>query len=304
MTIIHTRQHDDTTVDVIRWLNYLGKDFVRINEISDLMTIQHIASKSQTMSFYFNGLGIIRNRIQSTDNELRVQLEKSLDADFETFFTFLYRKLNMTIGFGNFPYPNNVVNKLYTLDQAQQIGFKVPNYEIITSRNRIIKLKKKWGRIICKAINDGIQINTNSIFVQPQKTEEVTQQIIEKLEDNFAPTFVQKFIEKQFEVRVFYFKAIVLSIAIFTASSCISEVDGRIFDSKNPQRRVPFELPPEMICKVQNIMDSLKLNYGSLDLIVSTQNEYYFLEVNPFGQYGFVSLAGNFHIEKLIAKML
>ena len=30
----------------------------------------------------------------------------------------------------------------------------------------------------------------------------------------------------------------------------------------------------------------------------------YFLEVNPFGQYGFVSLAGNFHIEKLIAKML
>lgn len=51
-------------------------------------------------------------------------------------------------------------------------------------------------------------------------------------------------------------------------------------------------------------MKMLKLESGSLDFIVTPDNEYYFLEVNPVGQFNFVSEICNYHIEKHIAKTL
>lgn len=51
-------------------------------------------------------------------------------------------------------------------------------------------------------------------------------------------------------------------------------------------------------------MNSLNLNTGSIDLIVDTQDNYYFLEINPVGQFGMVSQPCNYYLEKKVAEYL
>jgi glutathione synthase/RimK-type ligase-like ATP-grasp enzyme len=52
-------------------------------------------------------------------------------------------------------------------------------------------------------------------------------------------------------------------------------------------------------------MSILKLNTGSVDLIFSEEdNKYYFLEVNPMGQFGMVSKPCNYYLEKEMAQYL
>ena len=51
-------------------------------------------------------------------------------------------------------------------------------------------------------------------------------------------------------------------------------------------------------------MNRIDLDCGSIDLIYSVDETYYFLEVNPIGQFGMVSYPCNYNIEALIARTL
>ena len=51
-------------------------------------------------------------------------------------------------------------------------------------------------------------------------------------------------------------------------------------------------------------MDTLKLSTGSIDLVVDINDVYYFLEVNPVGQFGMVSSPCNYNIEKKLVNTL
>ena len=51
-------------------------------------------------------------------------------------------------------------------------------------------------------------------------------------------------------------------------------------------------------------MDKAGLNTGSLDFVITKNKRFVFLEVNPVGQYDFVSVNCNYHLDKIIAKKL
>mgnify|MGYP003653909829 CR=1 FL=1 len=51
-------------------------------------------------------------------------------------------------------------------------------------------------------------------------------------------------------------------------------------------------------------MVKMDLNCGSFDIIYTPSGEYYFLEVNPVGQFQWLSYNCNYFIEKLIAEGL
>jgi glutathione synthase/RimK-type ligase-like ATP-grasp enzyme len=53
--------------------------------------------------------------------------------------------------------------------------------------------------------------------------------------------------------------------------------------------------------KIINFMNLMDLNTGSLDIILSPDNEYVFLEVNPSGQYGMVEYNCFYPLNKIIA---
>jgi D-alanine-D-alanine ligase-like ATP-grasp enzyme len=67
---------------------------------------------------------------------------------------------------------------------------------------------------------------------------------------------------------------------------------------------VPYQLPKELEAKIDVLMQKLQLNTGSLDFMVTEDNQFYFLEVNPVGQFGMVSVPCNYYLEQKIADYL
>ena len=93
-------------------------------------------------------------------------------------------------------------------------------------------------------------------------------------------------------------------MAIFSSKNIKTQVDFRQYDDKLPNRNVPYKLKNTEISRIKKFMKMAKLETGSLDIICSTDNSMYFLEVNPLGQFGMVSGPCNYYIEKEIAERL
>jgi glutathione synthase/RimK-type ligase-like ATP-grasp enzyme len=64
-----------------------------------------------------------------------------------------------------------------------------------------------------------------------------------------------------------------------------------------------YKLPKEVEQKISILMNKLDLNCGSLDFIKSGNN-FYFLEINPIGQFLGLSYKTNSNLEKKIAEYL
>ncbi|MBK7652698.1 MAG: hypothetical protein IPJ20_20805 [Flammeovirgaceae bacterium] len=115
---------------------------------------------------------------------------------------------------------------------------------------------------------------------------------------------VQRNIKKRYELRVFYFDSKFFSMVMFSQNEHQTSIDFRRYDFTNPTRWVPYKLPFQIEEKLDKLMRTLHLNSGSIDLIYGADLEYYFLEVNPVGQYAMVSDACNYYLDKLICDFL
>ncbi|MCX2429851.1 hypothetical protein [Pedobacter sp. GR22-10] len=305
MVLIHSRQTDDTTVEIIQWLFQQGKSIFRANVPRDIKYVQKAIDQSTLDSVYMNGLGMIYHNLEIDNDELRSQTQNYIAKDIEILWTNLFEQgLAGLRTFGTLPFSNNSLSKLNVLLIAKSLELTVPPFEIIYTKNRLKEVKDKWKRIICKGMAEGISIMTKEVMIFGQRTEEITSDAISDFPDSFSPTFVQKLIDKAFELRVFFFNHQIHSLACFTQANKISQIDGRTVDAERPQRRVVFNLPEDLKVKITMLAEKLKLNYGSFDFIVTPDHEFYFLEVNPYGQYGFLSKHGNFYLEKAIAEFL
>lgn len=94
------------------------------------------------------------------------------------------------------------------------------------------------------------------------------------------------------------------SMAIFSQNDNQTSVDFRNYNYNKPNRKVPFQLPMEIEKKLDILMKKLDFNSGSIDMIVTVENEYVFLEVNPLGQFSMTSFPCNYNVEKIIAEYL
>lgn len=312
MILIHTRLTDETTIEIIRWLSVNQKEFKRINfsneffySISDQSKgLQLGAEKSnllhQFRSFYFNG-GNVLSDIKPAKNEFENHLiAKYLNAESDAIFSYLEEMLPGS-GFGNYSF-RTYPNKLSTLLLADKIGLNIPPTSVVTTKKQVRELKLKWNRIITKAIALGIDLESEEYILNGQRTEEVKDENIDIMSEYFSPSLIQKYIVKKFEVRVFWYNGTLKSVAIIPLKKKPAQIDFR--SDRESLRMIPYTLKKETTSKINLLMTSLKMNYASIDLVVDENDNHIFLEVNPYGQYGFLSYAANFQLEKMIANII
>ena len=119
----------------------------------------------------------------------------------------------------------------------------------------------------------------------------------------FAPSLVQEYIEKEYEIRSFYLKGSFYSMAIFSQKNDATKIDYRK-PASIKSRSVPYNLPRNIEEKLVRLMTQLNLDTGSIDIIKAKNGSFYFLEVNPNGIFENVSFYCNYYLEKLIADHL
>jgi ATP-GRASP peptide maturase of grasp-with-spasm system len=221
-------------------------------------------------------------------------------ANDSTIEEFLNHKIEGKKSIGK--YSNNFTNKLINLDLAKKCNFDIPDTLITSDKRALIDFYKTHKSVICKSATQGSLIgektNLDGLTVLLNKND------IKLASKQFPPSLFQMNIEKSFEIRVFYLLGKTYSLAIFSQNNNKTKIDFRNYDHLNPNRTVPFCLPKNIEKKIITLMNKLSMNSGSIDLIYSKDAKYYFLEVNPVGQFDQVSYPCNYRLEKLIAMKL
>ena len=66
----------------------------------------------------------------------------------------------------------------------------------------------------------------------------------------------------------------------------------------------PHDRPPEVAAKLRELMQRLGLVYGAIDLRLTPEGQYVFLEINPAGQFLYVEVRDGQPIAAALAKAL
>lgn len=195
------------------------------------------------------------------------------------------------------------LNKFLVLGMASRIGFEVPPTYLVNDLQDLKRDLKEGKSFISKSIYNPLIMKIGE-SPYSMYTTRITEDDLERLPEFFLPSMVQKMVEKQFEIRVFYLMGECYSMAILSQEDNQTSMDYRRYNYDKPNRFVPYRLPKDIIEKIDILMEELHLNTGSLDFIKDQDGRYVFLEVNPTGQFGMVDFSCNYGLHKKIAEIL
>ncbi|WP_370899163.1 grasp-with-spasm system ATP-grasp peptide maturase [Chryseobacterium gossypii] len=300
MILIFSDDNDRTTIEVIRWIVSMDKKFIHVHE-NEAFEIKVYNKKffleSHRTKFFLDDIssvwyrrgGLKFRRLQYNNPSINIHMNEAQHWLEDYVIKTIESKKHIN------KQSNCHVNKLLVLEQAKKIGLDVPTYFLAENTDDVPLGKTIIKSITGNVILDDIDEDTDGIMYTT---------IVEKKEkDSFYITFFQEKIEKDFEIRVFYLNGKCLSMAIFSQNDKQTQTDFRKYNHEKPNRNVRYNLPADLEEKIHLLMKDLDLNCGSLDFI-KNENTYYFLEVNPVGQFANVSYNCNYSIFKKIAHYL
>lgn len=322
MILLFSITNDQTTTEVIRWLNKFSfTDIVRLNADEPNYKF-HSYRNSKILVEYCGSLIDLQSNIVSWYRKGKLLFTKNVDIseidDFfsdggefvkgniygdlrvlSSFFYELIEEQGYSLGFNY----NSSINKLTTMKLAEAVGLNVPNSHIITSESSLLEILDKEESVITKSVSDGVYLFHKGM-AHYSYTEKISRENIEDLPEAFFPSLVQNLVEKEYEVRSFYLEGEFFSMAIFSQNDDQTSVDFRKYNTANPNRTVPYILPRKEEEKLIQLFKKLGLNTGSVDLIKDINGNYIFLEINPVGQFSMVSYPCNYYLEKKVSQLL
>jgi ATP-GRASP peptide maturase of grasp-with-spasm system len=316
MILILSKPADKDTDCVIEWLNFYKIPVLRINDEElmqgdtsfyyDAHNTENSYFKTFSQKVYLRNITVVWYRKFG----FLIEYEKKLDStrDLMRFLHNEFRALRELIVSAlqdkEWIFKRNLLKtKLEVLNTAKNIGLKIPKTIITTEKTKLCHfLKQNNNLIITKPLSESAHIKSNNEFISLSTT---VINSVKELSNNFSPSLFQEYIDKEIELRIFYIMEKCYPMAIFSQSNPQTKVDFRIYDWENPNRYIPYKIPIELENKIDLLMKELKLNTGSLDVIKSAKDgEYYFLEINPSGQFGMTAFPCNYPLHKLVAQNL
>ncbi|KXH79556.1 grasp-with-spasm system ATP-grasp peptide maturase [Chryseobacterium kwangjuense] len=300
MILIISDNNDRTTVEVIRWLVSLNKQFIVVNDdefFEIVLNNKKFFLQSHRNSFFLDDIesiwyrrgGLQFKRLRYSNDSINIHMNETQHWLEDYVLKTLESKRHIN------KQSNSHVNKLLVLEYARKEGLDVPEYFLAENTDEVIP-----GKTITKSITgnpslEHVSENTDGMLY--------TAIIDQKEKEQFFISFFQEKIEKDFEIRTFYFNGECFSMAIFSQNDDQTKTDFRKYNNKKPNRNVRYSLSNSLEKKIHSLMKKLNLNCGSLDFMKSG-SKYYFLEVNPVGQFANVAYHCNYPLFQKIADYL
>lgn len=314
MILILSQEFDYSTIDVTHWLKYRNVPFVRLNG-EEVYTLQKVTLENNELDFIIHNdektiklseiksVWYRRGQLNFTYNlhpqefgDLGRVIEMHLKDELEITTDLFYFLLKEKAHIGTFE--RRGMNKLIVLYEAQKVGLKIPETQITAmAENTFFEKDKSY---ITKSISEAFmpEFDFGNYIVYTENIDNT------QLQKNFFPTLFQQKYEKEADLRIFYLDGKFYSMAIISQSHQQTATDFRKYLTEKPNRSLPFQLPKHIEEKLKLLMDKVELETGSIDMILTRNSEYVFLEVNPIGQFGMTSYPCNYFLERQIAKTL
>ncbi|WP_446909154.1 hypothetical protein [Klebsiella pneumoniae] len=207
-----------------------------------------------------------------------------IQGEWNSFLKSLYSRLDSFW----FCSPTNIIlaeDKPKQLVVAKRLGFNIPESTITNSFEEIKSCSNSF-QMIAKPLRQALFINNDAesiIFTnrlgQLDETDSSSLSLV--------PIIVQHEIIKKFDVRVTVVGKRVFSVAIYSQSHKETEVDWRK-GSRIDLKHKPLELPTSLSSKCIDLVESLNLRFGAIDFICDEDDVFWFLEINPNGQWAWI----------------
>lgn len=319
MILIVSQYSDFATSQVINWLQYFGKKFIRINgdgnyrflEISQNRLVIKMNGKLYNLldcnNYWYRRDGISSWNLNTNidyilhKSKLLQFMRHPIKQEINVIKSHIYNQIEEKIGYQNCVgrFVNRSVNKLDVLQKARKIGLLVPQSVILTSKQQIKPLLNDYN-LVTKATSESIY-DSDDNYRYISYTTEIDLEESTSLPPEFMASLFQEKIDKKFELRIFYLKGKFYPSVIFSQESN----DGKIDCRRNSNcRYLPYNLPKDIADKLHVLMKSIKQKTGSIDMVVDKNNNYIFLEVNPVGQFVAYGEFCNYYLDREMAKIL
>lgn len=306
MILILTDESDAHAEYVIAKLKDRGLKYYRLNLNVDALKCSYLTFK--------NGSWLVNSRSGQLHQEdiscvwcrrpfIELSLEETICEDND--FKLWKAEWNQTLkGFYNsikhLPWLNPLrkaykgENKYFQMDLAYQIGFVMPETLVSNCKDEIVNFVAQHPSVIMKTMSQEIYKVGDSY--QGLYTNKVTLEDLSSFNtEGENPLVFQRYIDKQYEVRYTVVGKQHYVCKIDSQKSEIAKSDWRRYDIPHTPH-MAIEAPKNIHDKVTALMESLGLEYGALDFIVDKANNWYFLEINCFGQWLWIEQLSGLHI--------
>ncbi len=176
--------------------------------------------------------------------------------------------------------------KLYQLMVAQRCGLKIPTTIVGNNEEEVIKFALAKNILLLKTLGYTCLSSTKNYFIYSQIFSS-NELITRRKSIRQCPIFSQEYIEKLYEYRVMVIGSKILACRIDSQASEKTKIDWRHYDFDKVEH-LQVSLPIEIEEKLFAFMKMSDLKYGAIDLILTPNGDFVFLEVNPSGQWGWL----------------
>jgi hypothetical protein len=194
-------------------------------------------------------------------------------------------------------------HKVSGLLVAGELGFEIPPTLVTTDPDELLDFYCAHdGRIVTKVIEQVSLLHDDAGFfrlTEPVSARDIANAATLRL----CPIIVQPYVPKAFEVRATVVGERVFAAEIHAQGSARGRLDWRSYDRRATILQ-PHQLPDDVEARCRRLVQRLGLGYGAIDLIVTPDGRYIFLEVNPTGQYFWIEEATGLPITDALCDLL
>ena len=193
-------------------------------------------------------------------------------------------------------------SKMLQLHVAETVGLACPETLISNNPDEIrVFCARQEGRVVAKPLRLGF-FDYGNVQTAAYTTAVSTADLASDDALAVAPVIYQRHLEKRCDVRVTIVGDSIYAAAIHSQDAVSASVDWRRSDVELGHD--VHVLPDEIATACQRLMKALNLHFGAIDLVLAPNEEYYFLEINPNGQWLWLEHKLGFPISNKIVEWL
>jgi hypothetical protein len=196
-------------------------------------------------------------------------------------------------------------DKCWQLRLAARLGFEIPPTLVTNDPTELLEFYREHnGSLICKALNFPHFPAAVGADRWVFTTQLVTPRDVGYADSvRYGPAIFQAYVAKRLELRITVVGERVFACEIHSQERARTRHDWRRYDLEHTPHRV-HDLPREIGERCVRIVRELGLCYGAMDLVLTPDGRYVFLEVNPMGQYLWIEKITGMPISEAICDLL
>ena len=176
-------------------------------------------------------------------------------------------------------------DKPYQIQNAVRLGFDVPETLITNDIGEAVEFVRVHQPVIGKPLKEALLEGEKERAIFTSRLSALD--VADEQSLAVAPVIFQREIPKRYDIRVTVVGTRVFATAIHSQEFVGTAVDWRR-GSVPDLVHESIELPSTIADRCVKLVEHLGLRFGAIDLILGTDGRYWFLEINPNGQWAWI----------------